>query len=171
MTDVSISPEKQQDPWGRRVPGLGRDGCRTPMQWDDSIHAGCSPPNTGRTWLPVSENYQQINVEAQLNKNSSLLNLYRKLLAYRKNSPALQVGEYYPIEGVHEDCFAFRRHHPGQPPLTVLLNFSAQDLTLELIEHGSGDIIISTNLDREEKVDLTKLHLRKHEGLLIENES
>ncbi len=168
MTDVHIPPKKQQDPWGKRVPGLGRDGCRTPMQWDASTLAGFTPPGTQRTWLPVAENFQQVNVEIQLHQPGSLLNLYRKLLAYRKIAPALQIGNYYPIDGVHEDCFAFRRYHPGHPPLIVVLNFSAQDLTLELSEHGIGYIVISTNLDREEKVDLPGLHLRKMEGLMIE---
>ena len=168
MTNVPIFIEEQQDPWGIRVPGLGRDPCRTPMEWDEQIHAGFAPPDTQNTWLPIGENYQQVNVDIQLRQPGSLLDLYRKLLAYRKIAPALQIGNYIPIDGVHEDCFAFRRYIPGHPPLIVALNFSAQDLTLKLSEHGTGYIIISTNLDREEKVDLPGLHLRKLEGLMIE---
>src|SRR5204862_8151780 len=42
MTQVAIPPDRVRDPFQKNVPGLpvGRDGCRTPMQWDDSGHAG-----------------------------------------------------------------------------------------------------------------------------------
>ncbi len=171
MNNVDIPPDKQQDPWGRRVPGLGRDGCRTPMQWDKNLHSGFSAPDTVRTWLPVSENYQKINVELQLNQPDSILNLYRKLLAYRKMTPALQIGNYLPIDGINDDCFAYHREHPSHPPLSVVLNFSDRDIRLSLAEQGSGEIAISTHLDRDEKVDLTELHLRKFEGLIIQHEN
>ncbi len=58
MPEASIPPEQQQDPWGIRVPGLGRDGCRTPMQWDDQPQAGFSPVETSLPWLPINDNYR-----------------------------------------------------------------------------------------------------------------
>ena len=170
MPEASIPPEQQQDPWGIRVPGLGRDGCRTPMQWDDHLHAGFSPPDAELPWLPVNDNYQRINVAAQLDQPDSILNLYRKLIAVRKTSPALHIGSYTPIYGVHEGVYAFRRYQRGFPPIFVLLNFSADDLIIDLDEHGIGKLIISTNMDREEKVDLTQVNLRKHEGVIVESE-
>lgn len=169
MTNVDIPPEDQQDPWGIQVPGLGRDGCRTPMQWDATSLAGFSPPGTQHTWLPVNKNYKQNNVEAQLHQPGSLLNLYRKLLAYRKISPNLQIGNYIPIDGINHDIFAYRREHPDHPPLIVVLNFSNQELPIKLAERGSGEIVISTHMDRVEKVDLKEVHLRKFEGLIIEH--
>ena len=72
MTGIDIPPEKQQDPWGVRVPGLGRDGCRTPMQWDDSPNAGFSQASR-ETWLPLSGDYPQVNVLRQLNQPDSRL--------------------------------------------------------------------------------------------------
>jgi glycosidase len=169
MTSVDIPPNKEQDPWGNQVPGLGRDGCRTPMQWGEDLHSGFSPPDTKSTWLPVSENYQNINIEAQLDQLDSLLNLYRKLLGFRKMTPALQVGNYLPIEGIIDECFAYRREHSGHPPLSVVLNFSNQDVPLKLTEKGSGEIIISTYLDREEEIDLKEVHLRKFEGIIVKH--
>ncbi len=43
MEEADIPPERQLDPYGRRVPGQGRDGCRTPMQWSGATHSGFSP--------------------------------------------------------------------------------------------------------------------------------
>ena len=40
LVDVDVPPERVQDPWELRVPGHGRDGARTPMQWDDGPNAG-----------------------------------------------------------------------------------------------------------------------------------
>lgn len=54
----------------------GRDHARTPMQWDDSPHAGFT---TGTPWLEVNPNYETLNVAAQENDPESLLNWYRQL--------------------------------------------------------------------------------------------
>jgi len=58
MTDGLIPAEVEQDLWGKRLPGLGRDPCRTPMQWDASQNAGFSPPRKrlhyGCRWPRIS---------------------------------------------------------------------------------------------------------------------
>jgi alpha-glucosidase len=168
MTNLEIPPEKQQDPWGRRVPGLGRDGCRTPLQWDSSLHAGFSPPQTPNTWLPLAPDYQTVNVERQLADPASLLNLYRRLLALRKASPTLQAGDYRPLDAVPQNCFAYMRSLDGHPDVLIALNFSAQDGRLSLAELGAGQVVLSTYLDRSGEIDLADLQLRGDEGLLIE---
>ncbi len=64
MHDVPIAPGEVQDPFERRVPGLGlgRDPVRTPMQWSAAPNAGFT---RGRPWLPVSSDHEKINVAAQ----------------------------------------------------------------------------------------------------------
>jgi alpha-glucosidase len=168
MTNEDIPSEAQQDPWGRRIPGMGRDGCRTPMQWDASRHAGFSPPESPRTWLPVSEHYQSVNVERQLADTFSILNLYRQLLAIRRRSPVLQGGDYLPVGAVPEQCFAYLRKLDGYPGMLILLNFSSEDLNLNLPDQGAGHAILSTYLDRSGEIDLSNMKLRGNEGLLIE---
>ena len=44
MRQVPIAPGEVRDPFERNVPGLGvgRDGCRTPMQWSSEPNAGFS---------------------------------------------------------------------------------------------------------------------------------
>jgi len=173
MTNVPIPPEMQQDPFGLRVPGLGRDPYRTPMQWNAGPNAGFAPPATPKLWLPIAADYQQVNVERQLADPGSMLNLYRRLLAYRRTTPALQWGAYRPLDDVPHDCYVYLRRAGAQCVL-VALNFSAEERRLHLPALGGdgyvpkGRIVISTHLDRQEAVSLARLILRGHEGLIVE---
>jgi alpha-glucosidase len=166
MTDVEIPPEQEQDPWGRQVPGLGlgRDPERTPMQWDAGPNAGFS---TVEPWLPVATNYEAVNVEAQRAIPTSILSLYRRLISMRKASPALLSGRYDALDNVPESCFVYLRQHAGQRML-VALNFSDDEHRLSLPDLGVGQLVISTHLDREGTIDLAVLHLRGHEGVIVE---
>jgi alpha-glucosidase len=166
MLEAEIPPERQQDPWGKRVPGLGRDGCRTPMQWDDGPNAGCSPAGVN-TWLPAGENYQQTNVENQLYEPDSLLNLYRGLLKLRKTYPALQSGDYLPLDNTADDCLAYLRKLPGEEAILVAINFSAHPLNLPYPGLRGGDVLLSTYMDRKGAVADAQLSLRAHEGVLV----
>jgi glycosidase len=167
MADVPIPPEQQQDPWGLRVPGLGRDPCRTPMQWSAAIHAGFSPPDTPATWLPLTPDWQTVNVEQQLANPGSLLNLYRRLMALRKASPALQYGDYQAVDAVPEDCYVYFRRSTDQRFL-VALNFSGQEQTLDLPAPGTGTLRAGTDLARPLAVVENQLELRENEGVIIE---
>jgi alpha-glucosidase len=169
MADVPIPPEQEQDPWGWRVPGLGRDPGRTPMQWSPGLHAGFSSPQTPRLWLPLAPNYQEVNVERQLADPLSTLNLYRRLLAFRRATPALQWGSYQAINGVPEACYVFLRQAKDQRIL-IALNFSSQRQRLALPILGVGAIVISTHLDRAERVNPAELALRPDEGIVVELE-
>jgi glycosidase len=170
MTDVDIPTEAQLDPFGFRVPGLGRDRCRTPMQWHAGIHAGCSAPDTQKTWLPLSEEYQIINVEYELNDPRSFLNLYRKLLSIRKTRHAFQTGKYIPVDGVPENCYVYMREALDENVL-IALNFSSEPQKLTLPEIRSSRIMVSTHLDREEKIESEHLELRGNEGVVVMVES
>jgi alpha-glucosidase len=165
MTNVPIPPHRQQDPWVLETAEMGRDPSRTPMQWSAGPNAGFAPPHVEELWLPLSEKYETVNVEAQLAKPQSILNLYRGLLAYRREKLALRAGEYQPLDdGVPEACYAFLR---GGSVL-VGLNFSDQDQVLCLPALEEGATVISTRLDRGGVTDLSRLHLRPNEGVVVE---
>jgi alpha-glucosidase len=166
MLEAEIPPEKQQDPWGLRIPGLGRDGCRTPMQWDDSSNGGCSPQGAS-TWLPPGANYPEVNVQNQLIQPDSLLNLYRQLLRLRKSHPVLQVGDYQPLDNPPDDCYAYLRRLPGEADILVAINFSARQLSLAYPGLSGGAVILSTSMDRKENLAEDRLHLRPYEGAVI----
>ena len=104
---------------------LGRDKCRTPMQWTDMPNAGFSPPGV-QTWLPVNPNYAQgVNVAEQSADPDSLLNFYRRMLRLRKGAPALINGDYIPLHEEAEDYLSFiRRSQADQQACLVVLNMS-----------------------------------------------
>jgi alpha-glucosidase len=168
MIDVPIPERLRQDPYGQRVPGMGRDPCRTPMQWQDAPNAGCMPPETPNPWLPLADDHHTVNVQDELADPTSILNLYRRLLAYRKVHPVLQRGDYQPVDPTPANCFAYRRHIEGLDRLLVALNFSSDEVRLNLPQFGIGKLVISTHLDRAERVDMSNLLLRGDEGVIIE---
>ncbi len=165
MMGVEIPPERQKDPYGRRVPGQGRDACRTPMQWSAApnarfCEAGVEP------WLPVQLDYQEVNVERELEQPDSMLNLYRRLLDFRRTSPALQWGTYRWVDGVPENCYVFLREVNGERIL-VAFNFSDLAQTANVSALGSGSAQISTHMDREGREDLANLRLRPFEAVVV----
>jgi alpha-glucosidase len=73
MPESEIARGGGRDPWGENVSYLGRDGCRTPMQWDDSPAAGFS---SNGSWLPVDPSHQVLNVAAESGDPTSMLALF-----------------------------------------------------------------------------------------------
>jgi alpha-glucosidase len=164
MHDVDIPPERQQDPWGKTAGTLGRDPERTPMQWDDSPHAGfCSP--AAEPWLPVAEDFRQMNVAAEQGDPHSMLTLTRQLIALRHGSPALTRGSYRLVNGAPDTCFVFYRED-GRERRMIALNFGDADQTVSLPE-DSGTVVISSYLDREADAGVRELRLRPHEGVIV----
>ncbi len=106
----------------------GRDGERTPMQWDDTSSAGFSTAT--KTWLPIPASASQYNVEAESKDPGSILNTYKKLLALRKSEPALREGVQVSI-GNDPDVFAYLRR-TGDESIIVLLNMSARQRVFAL---------------------------------------
>ncbi|GBD85358.1 oligo-1,6-glucosidase 1 [bacterium BMS3Abin02] len=155
MEQADIPPELQQDPWGRRMPGMGRDGCRTPMEWDTSPHAGFTD---GVPWLPVAEGSRLRSVAVQ--GATSILGLYQGLLRLRRRTPALRAGAYRSLDAP-PGCFVYERSL-GPDRFIVALNFEAEPRTVNV----EGTVLLSTGLDRD---GWSLQHeLRPNEGLIIE---
>lgn len=91
MSDVHVPANQVQDPAEKNEPGkgAGRDPERTPMPWDASPTAGFT---SGRPWLPLNPDSRQRNVAAFTDDSSSVLNLYRRLIQFRRDHPVLVSG-------------------------------------------------------------------------------
>ena len=168
MENVPIPPEREQDPFGLRVPGLGlgRDPQRTPMQWDASANAGFTKAGV-EPWLPQENDFQQRNVAVETEDPKSLLNLTHELLALRKSHPALAIGDYASIEGLPVECYVYTRSADKQR-LLVALNLTNDEHQFTLPYTGTGQVITSTGKDRTGKISLTFMVLQPNEGILID---
>ena len=113
----------------------GRDGERTPMQWDASSEAGFT--TAGKPWLPVPPSAAQYNVEAERRDPSSIYKAYKRLLALRKNDPALRDGSYEALNVSDPNVFAFLRRS-GNETVLVALNMSSalQTVSYHLADRG-----------------------------------
>lgn len=122
LQEAELAFEDLRDPYGIRFwPGFkGRDGCRTPMVWEATAdNAGFS---TGKPWLPVPESHRARAADVQNGESTSVLAAYRRMLAVRKQHPALVRGSirFLDAEG---DGLAFIREGDGERLLCVF-NFA-----------------------------------------------
>ena len=167
MENVDIPQELVQDPQGKNMPGFTRDVARTPMHWNADTNAGFT---SGTPWLPLSPEYPTFNVETERANPTSILSLYHALLGYRKITPALTLGAMQPLPTQPDDAFLYVRDYHGERRL-VALNFSSEPRTLDIghltFDH-QGRVVLSTMVDHDENVDLSALHLRGYEGVIIE---
>ena len=123
---------KDMDQFLKAVHWQSRDNARTPMQWDASMQAGFS---TGKPWIPVNENHEQINVVAAENDPNSILHYYRKMIAYRKANPSLVYGHFEDLLPQHPYLFVYKRWDDKGTFLAVH-NFRDENTNWEQKESG-----------------------------------
>ena len=103
----------------------GRDNARTPMQWSGEENAGFT---TGKPWLPVNENYKEVNAEAALADPNSTFYYYQKLIALRKEYDIFREGWFELMDPDSREVFAYTRD-TDNAHLLVVCNFT--DKTFE----------------------------------------
>jgi len=112
----------------------GRDGERTPMQWNTAPNAGFT---TGIPWLPVPMTYETHNVESEKKDPNSILNFYKKLLALRHSNPALLDGDYVALNQDDANVYSYLRRYKGQAVLVVLnMSETPQNVSFDLSKQG-----------------------------------
>jgi alpha-glucosidase len=165
MHQVAIAPEAVRDPFEKNVPGLGvgRDGCRTPMQWDATRYAGFSD---AEPWLPLADDFVHENVVNLDADEQSILSLYKALIRLRRKRPPLVSGSYVPM--VAEGDLLLYRRQSGDAAIVVVLNLGAEPVSIasELIGLD-GEILLSTHMDRAHEAIHGGLDLRGNEGVII----
>jgi alpha-glucosidase len=113
----------------------GRDGERTPMQWDDSEYAGFS---TAKPWLPVPPNKNTINVKAEEADPNSLLNWYESLIELKKTNPVFIHGDNVMLNTYNMKVLSWLRKGPGKEAVVVATNFTADPQTVSLSAASQG---------------------------------
>lgn len=108
-----------------------RDNSRSPMQWSAGSFAGFS---TQPPWMPVNDNYPQINVATAQQLPNSLWHDYQQLIALRAQYPVFHYGKYDHLEQVEDTLIFSRRYH--QQRATVLINFG-KACPLEIPAHAN----------------------------------
>jgi len=106
----------------------GRDGERTPMQWNGGSDAGFSTAKS--TWLPVAPDYKTVNVAHEEKEPDSLLNYYKALIRLRKENPQLRDGDFLLIDNSNNDVLSYIRKTGDGKAVLVTLNFTAVPQTV-----------------------------------------
>ncbi len=140
----------------------GRDNARTPMQWDDSPHAGFT---TGTPWIQVNPNYREINVKKALAEEDSILHYYRKLIRLRKEYPIIIYGSYELLLPEDEEIYAYLRKWEGMKLLTIL-NFKGGTPVFSFPDGLFSDRakLLISNYPVNEVESLQRVKLRPYEA-------
>lgn len=102
-----------------------RDNSRTPMQWDDSKHAGFSK---ARPWIDIPKNYKHINVNIALKNPDSILYCYQTLIALRKSYTIFTYGDYRDLTPNNASVWSYLRTEKNQR-LLVIANLADEATT------------------------------------------
>ncbi len=165
MRDVPIPFDEVQDPQGLNMPdkNLSRDPSRTPMQWDDTEHAGFT---TGKPWLRLDQSFKRRNVAVQKNNPYSVLMFYKRLIRLRQTEPALMYGRYIPVHA-DQQMIAYIRE-AGETRFLIVLNLSHRPC---YFRSGStpleGTIEIATTLELEGTSVGNDINLSGDEGIIV----
>ena len=135
---------------------MSRDNARTPVQWSSQENAGFT---TGKPWLKVNPNYQEINVERQEKDADSVLNYYRRLLAVRKSPEYKEVftyGKFVPVYQDTESIMAYYRED-GNQRMLVAANFGKETVEVKM-EYPVKHIVLSNRDKVEEPEQMLRLN-------------
>ncbi|WP_024291518.1 glycoside hydrolase family 13 protein [Lacrimispora indolis] len=139
-----------------------RDNARTPMQWNDELHAGFT---SGLPWIQVNPNYKEINAEKELADENSVFHYYKKLIQLRKHHDIIVYGEYEPLMEEDSRVFAFIRKL-GEEKLLVLCNFTDEELQVSIPEEFYGEDVERLISNYEQPARENKNRLLPYEAVV-----
>jgi alpha-glucosidase len=130
-------PERKdqvKDPVGRAAWPFfkGRDGERTPMQWDTSANAGFT---TGKPWLPVPPTYKTVNVQVEQNPDS-MLAWYKDLIHLKKTNAAFAHGDNVMLDLANDKVLSWMRQAADGSQVVIATNFTPEPQTVNLTGGG-----------------------------------
>jgi alpha-glucosidase len=128
--------EDVKDPIGRTgwPKEKGRDGERTPMQWDESENAGFSK---AAPWLPVPPTAKTHNVADESKDPESILSFYKKVLKLRHTNKCLLDGSYLPLNQNDQNVLSYLRVYKDQAVLIALnMSGTVQKADFQISKNG-----------------------------------
>jgi alpha-glucosidase len=167
MVDAVIAPDQVRDPAEKNEPGKGRgrDPERSPMVWVNAANAGFAPPGAV-PWLPLEAGWETENAADQAKNPKSMLMLYRKLLALRRQHDTLHAGGIAEVvaEGT---VLSYRRvglEEGVSTDFQVVLNLGSEVATAKC---EKGTVVLTTLLDGAGSAVEGTVTVEAGEGLLI----
>ena len=136
-----------------------RDGCRSPFQWDNTTSAGFS--NNTKTWLPVNDNYKDVNLQKEKKEKNSTYQLYIKLIELRK-SHTLKHGSLL-TKDLSKSVLAVMRETETET-VSLLINISKNKTSVNLTQLGSTRVS-----EKPTKIQLGSTNFDKAPGTLVDN--
>jgi glycosidase len=120
-----------------------RDNARTPMQWDNTKHAGFS---TATPWQSENPSYHTINAASQVGIQDSVFEYWASILRLRKShKDVLIYGDFELIDEGNNDVFAYTRSFENEKVL-VVANFRKEHISWDTpkgLELGNGQLLTS----------------------------
>ena len=171
MRSVRIKRHELMDPVGVTYWPFhpGRDGARTPVQWNSEPYAGFS---TVKPWLPVNPDYERVNAARAEADPRSLLAWYKELISLRRKHPALMRGNFRSLKQLPCGVYAYLREE-GEERILVLLNFTGRKKTIcASLESGAAgaQILVAWPERKAETADLNSIQLAPDGVLILEME-
>ena len=141
-----------------------RDNSRTPMQWTDERYCGFSDT---KPWIPVSDNFEKINVKKQKQDRDSILEFYKKLIMLRKEKEVIARGNIEFMEVENDGVLAYTRCLDKQK-LLVCCNFRDVESQMEFTQEWKSGRKILGNYEENHKNNYKVLTLRPYEIIVLE---
>jgi alpha-glucosidase len=139
--------EDVKDPMGKTgwPKEKGRDGERTPMQWNESANAGFTAASAN-PWLPVPPSAVTLNVTREERDPDSLLNWFEALTRIRKTVPSMgSEGAETLLDNGNSKVLIWMREAPGQAAVVIAANFTSELQAVNLA--GENEELKSAHLE------------------------
>jgi alpha-glucosidase len=158
LPEADVPYERLQDPYGITFwpEYKGRDGCRTPMPWqENAAHAGFSQASP---WLPVPHEHHALAIDVQNNVADSVLNHYRRFIAWRNAQEVLRTGSI-AFADAPEPLLVYTRKR-GKDAMLVAINLGKEAINFDASQFVIKEIINDLGFACEVKDNI--VHLPKY---------
>jgi oligo-1,6-glucosidase len=134
------------------------------MHWNSSDNAGFT---SGTPWLPLNENYTEINAQQCQSDPDSVYHYYRQLVALRKGQDygdVIVYGSHTLLDPLDKEVYAYVREYQGKK-LLIIANFTGQAQQRGYPYKVINSVLSNTSI---KVIDLDQVTLEPWAGHIIE---